>query len=128
MDSATIRRDCTEAYDLALTSLTEGVEPPAAQVDRLREALSGHVRALADVISAGTADAAPGPMRDVATKALTLAEEALAQSVQGSAMDLMVTPQVARIMLLMHEEPQVFDTSPELRALLGRVGGPADAG
>ncbi|WP_330435960.1 MULTISPECIES: hypothetical protein [Streptomyces] len=128
MDSAIIRRDCAEAYDVALTSLIEGSEPPTAQVDRLREALSGHVRALAAVISEGAADAAPGPLRDVVTRALTLAEEALAQPVQGSALDLMVTPQVARILLLMHEEPRVFDTSPELRALLGDVWESADAG
>lgn len=128
MDREIIRRDCTEAYDLVFTFLDEGSEPPTAQVDRLREALSGHVRALADVISEGAADAAPGPLRDVVTRALALAEEALAQPVQGSAMDLMVTPQVARILLLMHEEPHMFDTSPELRALLAITRGSADAG
>ncbi|MCX4734299.1 hypothetical protein [Streptomyces sp. NBC_01363] len=128
MDRATIRRDCTEAYDLAFNSVDTGLEPPTAQVDRLRDALSGHVRRLADAVSEEVADAAPGPLRDIVTKALGLAQDALAQPAQGGALDLLVLPQVARILLVMHEEPEMFGASPELPDLLADAWGPADAG
>ncbi|MCX4550640.1 MULTISPECIES: DUF6415 family natural product biosynthesis protein [unclassified Streptomyces] len=104
---------------MATDALADGVEPPPAQVQRLRDALSGHVRRLVDVVSQEFADAAPGPLRDVVTKTLGLAEGILTHPVRGSVLDLLAMPPVVRLLTLMHEEPEVFGAAPEHPALEG---------
>lgn len=116
MDEAAIRRDCAEAHAVAAGALAEDVEPPTAQVERLREALTGHVRALMSVVREEFADAPPGPLNDIVTKAVTLAETVLAQPLQGSVLDLLATPPVARLLLLMAEEPEAFGALSEVPA------------
>ncbi|MFF4179747.1 hypothetical protein [Streptomyces sp. NPDC001750] len=114
LNTEAVRRDCAEAIAVAVDALTDGSEPPAAVVERLREALSGHVREQVDAVRERFADAAPGPLRDIVTKTLTIAEHVLAVPVQGGVADLLVSPQVARFLLLMHEEAEVFGASPEV--------------
>ncbi|MFE4336090.1 hypothetical protein ACFRQM_44060 [Streptomyces sp. NPDC056831] len=117
MDEAAVRRDYAEALAVTFEALADGAELPAAQVERLRGALTGHVRTLVDLVRQEFADAAPGPLRDIVTRTLTLAEDILAQPVQGGVMDLLATPQVARLLMLIHTERAVFGASPEIPAL-----------
>lgn len=128
LDRALIRRDCAEAYDLAMNSLVEGSEPPTEQVKRLREALSGHLRALVDAVGEDFAGAAPGPLHDVVVRTLSLAEKVLAQPVRGSVLDLLASPQVARLLTLMYEDPVMFGADPELFDLHVDAWGSTDAG
>ncbi|MEU0629831.1 hypothetical protein [Streptomyces sp. NPDC005989] len=128
MDRAIIRQDCTEAIDLVFTSLTDRVEPEDGQVDRLRTALTGHVRELVRAVGKDVADATPGRPHEAVARGLALSERALAQPVRGDVVDLVALPQVARILLLMYEESTLFGAVPKQAALPGDAWGSADAG
>ncbi|MFB6989124.1 hypothetical protein [Streptomyces sp. NPDC056304] len=117
MDEADVWRDCDEALAVAAGALADGSEPAAVQVERLRGALTGHVRTLVDLVRQDFADAEPGTLHTKVTETLALAEDILAQPVQGGVMDLLAPPQVARLLMLIHTEREVFGASPELPAL-----------
>lgn len=108
MDSVAIRRDCAEAHDLAVRALDEGVDPTAAQVEQLREALVGHLRGLVEAVRETFADAPPGPLRDVVHSAMALADRARSHEVRGDVLDLIAPPPVVRLLLLMFEDPEAF--------------------
>lgn len=113
MNETAIRRDCAEAHAVATSALADDATPPAVQVERLREALAGHVRELIVVVQEEFADAPPGRLPDAVAKTVALAETVLAQPVQGNVLDLLATPPVARLLLLMAEDPDVFGALPE---------------
>ncbi|MFF1834262.1 hypothetical protein ACFVXE_08655 [Streptomyces sp. NPDC058231] len=81
---------------------------PLAQLERLRNALASHVRGLMDVVRGEFADAPPGPLNDVVTKAYGLGGKVLSQPVKDSVVDLLTLPPVARLLLLMAEDPEAF--------------------
>lgn len=121
MDRETIRRDCAEAQSVATVALEGGVDALPAQVERLRTAMTSHVRLLIDVVRGEFATAPPGQLVDIVTNTLTLAEHLLALPAQGTVMDLVAKPQLARLLLLMAMEPEAFGALSEVRALV--VGG-----
>ncbi|HWU08101.1 MAG TPA: hypothetical protein VN520_17240 [Streptomyces sp.] len=103
-----VRWDCAEADAVARHAMEEGVDPPPAQLERLREAVCGHLRELVAVVDEQYADAPAGPWREVITKTLGVASDILAQPIRGSALDLLVPPPAVRLLLLMHTEPIMF--------------------
>ncbi|MFJ5725956.1 hypothetical protein [Streptomyces sp. NPDC093149] len=114
MDEAAVRRDYDEALAVAVGTLTDGSNPPAAQVVRLQGALRGHVRTLVDMVGEDFADAQPGRLQVKIIETLALAKDVLAQPVRGGVRDRLALPQIARLLMLMHTERGVFAAAPEL--------------
>ncbi len=125
MDEARIRRDCAEADAVAVAALAEDVVPPSAQVDRLRDAVRGHLWLLVEVVWKQYADVPDGTMRELVTRTVALAEDFLGQAPLGSVHDLLVPPGLVRLLLLMHTEPEVFGAWQEA---LERADGKEEAG